>query len=339
MRRIASLTVLPILLVAGCSVDEPPSARPGSHRPLTVPPVPEPHGQPVPNSVRSDTVLPAVTGKFGREAKIVLPKTNPTGKFVITNVLHGQGRKARNNDIVIVNYTARAWKRGEALPSTYGEGRKPLVFPVGQGTVIPALGHAVEGQRAGSRLLVVAPPAAAYGETGNAKLGISPTDTVVFVADIVKVIDAKSIVHGRQQVTPKGLPQVHADRSPDRIAVPDTAPPRRLVSRALVVGGSGPTVEAGQALVFQYSGAVWATNRGKEQATLFDSSLSQGSPRTAVIGRGNLIEGLDRALVGAKVGSRILLVIPPELSYGVQPQKGIPANSTLVFVVDILAAA
>lgn len=78
--------------------------------------------------------------------------------------------------------------------------------------------------------------------------------------------------------------------------------------------------------------------RHKEQAELFDSSWSQG-PTSVVVGRDNVIEGLDRALVGAKAGSRMLLVIPPGLAYGDQARKGIPARTTLVFVIDILAAA
>ncbi|MBI0376031.1 FKBP-type peptidyl-prolyl cis-trans isomerase, partial [Streptomyces albiflaviniger] len=42
-------------------------------------------------------------------------------------------------------------------------------------------------------------------------------------------------------------------------------------------------------------------------------------------------------LTGKKVGSRVLIVVPPDLGYGKAAQKGIPANSTLVFSVDILA--
>ena len=57
------------------------------------------------------------------------------------------------------------------------------------------------------------------------------------------------------------------------------------------------------------------------------------------IGQGQVIEGWDKGLVGKKVGSRVLLVIPPEQGYKDKAQGAdIPANSTLVFVVDILGA-
>ncbi|WP_079077520.1 FKBP-type peptidyl-prolyl cis-trans isomerase [Streptomyces sp. Root369] len=49
----------------------------------------------------------------------------------------------------------------------------------------------------------------------------------------------------------------------------------------------------------------------------------------------NVIQGWDTTLVGATVGSRLLLVVPPGLGYGAQARKGLPARSTLVYVVDI----
>lgn len=53
--------------------------------------------------------------------------------------------------------------------------------------------------------------------------------------------------------------------------------------------------------------------------------------------QGGVIEGWLEGLKGQKVGSEVLLVVPPSLGYGDQAQGEIPANSTLVFVVDILA--
>lgn len=56
------------------------------------------------------------------------------------------------------------------------------------------------------------------------------------------------------------------------------------------------------------------------------------------MGTGSLIKGWDQALVGQTVGSRLLLVVPPSLGYGDKASGSIPANSTLVFVIDILEA-
>ena len=48
---------------------------------------------------------------------------------------------------------------------------------------------------------------------------------------------------------------------------------------------------------------------------------------------------LDQGLAGQTVGSQVLLVVPPDNGYGDQASDTIPANSTLIFVVDILAAS
>ena len=57
------------------------------------------------------------------------------------------------------------------------------------------------------------------------------------------------------------------------------------------------------------------------------------------IGQAQVIDGWNQGLVGLNVGSQVLLVVPPDLGYKDQAQGSIPANSTLVFVVDVLAAA
>ena len=82
----------------------------------------------------------------------------------------------------------------------------------------------------------------------------------------------------------------------------------------------------------------WLTN-GKQ----FDSSWDRDSTIDADLfsdssGQHQVIEGWQKGLVGQTVGSQVLLVIPPDQAYGDKEQGPIPANSTLVFVVDILAA-
>lgn len=116
--------------------------------------------------------------------------------------------------------------------------------------------------------------------------------------------------------------------SAPEISIPDDDPPSDLAVE-VVVEGEGDQVESGDLLVVDYAGQLW--DGGEE----FDSSWSRGEPASFPIGVSGVIEGWDTGLVGQQVGSRVLLVIPPALAYGDQESEAIPANSTLVFVVDI----
>ena len=96
--------------------------------------------------------------------------------------------------------------------------------------------------------------------------------------------------------------------------------------------GSGEQVAEGNSITVHYSGWLW--NGG-----LFDSSWSRGEPISFVLARGSLIEGWVAGLVGQPVGSKVLLVIPSEMGYGNRGVGPIPPGSTLVFVIDVLAAS
>jgi peptidylprolyl isomerase len=90
-------------------------------------------------------------------------------------------------------------------------------------------------------------------------------------------------------------------------------------------------VAKGDLLVANYLGQIW---RGK----VFDNSYDRRRPAAFPIGLGQVIPGWDETLVGATIGSRVLLSIPPAKGYGStgNPQAGIKGTDTLVFVVDLL---
>ena len=72
--------------------------------------------------------------------------------------------------------------------------------------------------------------------------------------------------------------------------------------------------------------------------TKFDSSRDRGQPFDVVnVGKAGVIEGWNIGLIGMKLGEKRKLIIPPALGYGAQAQGSIPANSTLIFEVELLA--
>lgn len=97
-----------------------------------------------------------------------------------------------------------------------------------------------------------------------------------------------------------------------------------------IVEGTGPEVKAGSQVTVNYLGITYP--QGKE----FDSSWSRGQTATFPLDR--VIPGWSEGLVGAKVGSRRLLVIPADKAYGAQGSApDIGPNQPLLFVVDVVS--
>jgi FKBP-type peptidyl-prolyl cis-trans isomerase len=94
--------------------------------------------------------------------------------------------------------------------------------------------------------------------------------------------------------------------------------------------GTGVAVKKGDTVEINYVGTL--TN-GKK----FDASADHGGkPFVTQIGVGQVIKGWDEGIIGMKVGGKRKLVIPPSLGYGDQAVGSIPANSTLIFQVELV---
>jgi peptidylprolyl isomerase len=114
------------------------------------------------------------------------------------------------------------------------------------------------------------------------------------------------------------------------IPKPTGSPPRQLV-REDIVKGKGAPAKPGDILTVQYVGVTFST--GEE----FDASWDRGQPFKFPLGRGQVIQGWDRGLLGMRKGGRRILTIPPELAYGTTGSPPlIGPNETLVFVVDVI---
>ena len=140
---------------------------------------------------------------------------------------------------------------------------------------------------------------------------------------------------------PANLPKVTLDKSgAPSLDKNNYVPDGKLVSQTLIEG-TGKEVSAKSTVTAHYTG--WTTDKdGKLHQ--FDSSWTRGTPADFSLD-GQVIPGWIKGLAGKKVGSQVLLVIPPEDGYGKEDKKDaqgnviIPANSTLYFVIDILYAS
>src|ERR1700723_1728090 len=103
----------------------------------------------------------------------------------------------------------------------------------------------------------------------------------------------------------------------------------RLQYKIITAGDKkGPPGSAGDTVTVDYRGKLID---GSE----FDSSYSRGMPATFPVN--GVIKGWQEALVLMKPGAKWQLFIPPELAYGPRAQPKIPANSLLIFEVNLLS--
>jgi len=135
------------------------------------------------------------------------------------------------------------------------------------------------------------------------------------------------------------VPLPAAFKTEPKIKLPSGPPPKKLVEIDLIKG-TGPVVKPDATVTVQYVGVLY--KNGKQ----FDASWSDGSGQPVSFPLTGVIKGWGEGIPGMRVGGRRELIIPPSLAYGANAQPasgaghgGIPANSTLVFVIDLHAAA
>ncbi|KIH98944.1 peptidylprolyl isomerase [Streptomonospora alba] len=286
-----------------------------------------------------DDRLPEVSGEFGSEPKVDFSGKAPPQEQVSGVVEKGDGENdlIRDSDIVkadVVEYQWTAEGKAKQTQSTY-EADAPILLNLGQ--LQEDLSSSLVNQPVGTRVVYAFPPQDPQQAQQMGQPSPEPGSSVS-VLDIRKRYGESEVVPGEQTSNGGGdLPTVKqpGHDQPDITIPEDTDPPGKMRTEALIEG-EGPEVEAGQQLVVQYTGVQW------KNGEVFDATWtrqgSEGVPATFLIGDGQVIEGWDEGLVGQNVGSRMLLVVPPEKAYGDSAaQQGAP-EGTLVFVVDILDA-
>jgi len=275
-----------------------------------------------------------VAGAFGATPVVKIPKLKANNKLTVKTVISGTGSTVTKADAMAANFVLYFWSGTSSSLKANTFTENPTVIG---GTMLPGLETALIGQKVGSRVLAVIPPADGYGTSGNSQLGITGSTTLVFVIDVLKSYADTASASGTQESNGGGsLPTVtaHAGSAPT-ITIPANKAPASLVTTTLIKG-SGPKLVKGQYVVAQYTGYIWRTKK------VFDSSWTTGSPFGFVIGASpeQVITGWDSGLAGQTVGSRVMLVIPPKDAYGTTgaSQAGITGTDTLVFVIDIIDA-
>ncbi|MFF3262399.1 FKBP-type peptidyl-prolyl cis-trans isomerase [Streptomyces sp. NPDC002932] len=316
MRRLAGLLVVPLLLLsAACGSDDKGSDSASASA-----------------SAPSKSGFPAITAgaKFGEKPTLAKGSGTPPKELKTNVVSEGDGAKLKNGDAIQVNYLGQAWDSTKPFDNSYDR-KQPFDLTLGAGMVIQGWDKGLVGQKVGSRVELVIPPDLGYGAQGQGD--IKPNSTLVFVVDILKAKQIPASAKGSEVAQDNvDLPKVgtNTDGKAPSVKIPSkSTPPKKLVSN-YVLESKGEVVKGTDSVVVNYVGLLWKDGK------TFDSTYATGKTQTFPLAQVTL-KGLKNGLIGKKIGSRVLLVVPPDQAFGSKAQQSIPANSTLVFAVDILA--
>jgi FKBP-type peptidyl-prolyl cis-trans isomerase len=280
---------------------------------VTAAPEPSPAPSPSEADVKAVDAI-EVAGPVGKEPKVTfkapLKVAGPTSRVVD----EGTGEELVEGAQVTINYVVIAGKDGKTSGSTW-ETKKPETFTLGD-PQYDLLNDRLIGQKVGTRLVM-------------ASTAMDQTIQVTMV-EVAEVKEIPTRAEGTEVAPKDGLPTVAlADNGQPTVTIPKNyEAPTELVVQPLVEG-DGAEVTKDQTVTVQYAGCLL-------DGTSFDSSWSRGTPTSFPLN--GVIPGWTNGIAGQKVGSQVLLVVPADQGYGDQENGAIPANSTLVFVVDILEA-
>ena len=247
-------------------------------------------------------VAPTLT--FTAPLEVTAPRVEVLAEGTGPEVVHGKA--------VLVNYLSESGLDGSEIGETYSDAPRAYLLTVDD--VGRDIYDALSGRRVGSRILQVLP-------------AVDDAPPTVTVFDVLPTRAQGTAVEPRD-----GLPTVTlGDDGEPTVVATDAEPPAEVTAQPLI-RGEGPQIEPGEIITVQYTGATW------DDATVFDSTWTEGSlPAAFPIGVGSVPMGWDDGLVEQTVGSQVLLVLPPGSGYGGADDE--LADTTLVFVVDILAAS
>ena len=264
-------------------------------------------------------------GKLGEKPTISFntPMTVSDGSYV--ELQKGDGDVIEEGDRVCAQGIALNVKDGTELMDTWTKNTPDCSLKVDSKTLSSTYYNQIKGAKINTTI--------GFGVNAQDSSGYSYILAMTFVS---KSKDLEKATGEEVKDVPANLPKVtRAKNGEPSIDMNGQGSVDSLISQTLIKG-NGAKLTDKNTVVVKYTG--WLTN-GKQ----FDSSWDRDSTIDADLfsdssGQHQVIEGWQKGLVGQTVGSQVLLVIPPDQAYGDKEQGPIPANSTLVFVIDILAA-
>lgn len=268
----------------------------------------------------------SATGESGHQPDVHFKTPLTVSQKSYAVLVPGKGAKLKEGETVCYQYMVYNARTGSQISSTWKE--TPVCSLTLNSSMDEDYEKILSSQNLGASIAFGTPGS----EESSSASGVANSgDAYISVMTLISTVKTLSKVDGTKvQNIPSDLPKVTSNSSTGEPSIDfnDYKSNGKFVAQTLIKG-TGSVVSASDSVVVKYSGWVLST---KKQ---FQSTWSEGNT-TASFSLSNTIEGFQKGLAGQTVGSQVLLIIPPSMGYGSNAQSGIPANSTLVFVVDIL---
>jgi len=235
----------------------------------------------------------------------------------------GTGREAKADELVTIHFKGwmvpkdsadlfADWSKDQTKQMlSLGDSKirnQPLKYVLNTNSFIKGTDEGIAGMHVGGTRTMIIPSKLAYGEAG---MGFIPPNTdLKVVVDLLEVKD--KVVVEMWKVDPASFKTTTSG-----------------LKYSVISEGTGSMADSGKVVTVHYSGFL-------EDGTKFDSSVERDDPISFVIGQGQVIPGWDEGLRLLKKGSKARFVIPPKLGYGEMQLEKIPANSTLIFDVELI---
>ena len=236
-------------------------------------------------------------------------------ELVISVLIEGTGDAAEEGDTVVVDYVGVRSLDGKEFDNSYDRGQ-PFPLVLGRGGVIQGWDEGLVGAQTGARIRLDIPSDLAYGEVARSDV-IRENEPLTFVIDVRSVIRVPD---------PSAAPTEPGIELSEGEGVDDT-------TFTDLVDGEGQELEFGDTAVLHF--VYYRADNGVE----LESSW-QSEPITVPFVEDQLLPGLAEGLEAMRVGGRRAIIIPPEDGFGPDgnPQAGLPADTDIIFVVDLLGS-
>lgn len=248
----------------------------------------------------------AIAQEKAKSVKVKKPQTVKTAsglEYTITE--KGNGKKAQIGDKVKVHYTGKL-TNDTVFDSSVSHGQ-PFEFKLGAGQVIKGWDEAFQLLQVGDKATIKFGPELGYGDRAMGK--IPANSTLIFDVELLDVTEGVRPfdVKGKDTITTaSGLKYIMVKSNKE-----------------------GAQAVAGTKVTANYS-AYFLDGK------MFDSSVERSQPLSATCGKGQLFPGLEEGFSLLRKGEKARLIIPSKLAFGDKGAGPIPANTDIMFDVEIM---